>query len=190
MHPTITDAAVIGVDFSDGRGELPRAYLVIDPTSSPTITDGEIHNHMSGHLAKYKALAGGIERLDAIPRSASGKILKRILREKAELWRPSSCEMAIVRTKSRTAAPRGRPPPGEAPSEKEISKTEDCQLAANAVHAPESDASESTLYGGHGHGHDTIGSTAGKRKHLPGAGTAEVCGSRQSKKTKTGISAR
>lgn len=36
------------------------------------------------YLAKYKTLAGGIKRIDSIPRSPSGKMLKKFLRGKAE----------------------------------------------------------------------------------------------------------
>lgn len=83
-HHRIFDAAVIGVDWSDGRGELPRAYIVVDQTSAIFLTDQEIHDHMSEHLARYKALAGGIQRVEEIPRSVSGKILKKVLRQAIE----------------------------------------------------------------------------------------------------------
>lgn len=83
-HPSIIDAAVIGVDLSDGRGELPRAYLVLDPTSLPPVTDEEIQKHVHCHLAKYKALTGGIRHIKVVPRSAAGKILKKVLRKEIE----------------------------------------------------------------------------------------------------------
>jgi len=84
MHPAIRDAAVIGVDFFDGRGELPRAYVVLDPELASSITDKDIQDFLASRLAKYKALAAGVRRVDAIPRSNSGKILKKILREEAK----------------------------------------------------------------------------------------------------------
>ncbi len=84
MHPAIRDTAVIGVNFFDGRGELPRAYVVLDPELAPSITDKEIQDFLASRLAKYKALAAGVKRVDAIPRSNSGKILKKILREEAK----------------------------------------------------------------------------------------------------------
>lgn len=79
-HPGIEDAAVIGFDQNDGRGELPRAYIVPTNTRIP-LTDEEIRIFMGQHLARYKALDGGIFRIDKIPRSASGKILKPVLRQ-------------------------------------------------------------------------------------------------------------
>ena len=83
MHPDIKDAAVIGIDMQDGRGELPRAYLV--PTN-PEMSFSEEHimAFMGQRLARYKALAGGIVCVKAIPRNPSGKILKRVLRERAK----------------------------------------------------------------------------------------------------------
>lgn len=82
-HPAIIDTAVIGVDFQDGRGELPRAYVVLDPTMAEFTKDHEIQDYLNGRLAKYKALAGGVKRLQTIPRSSSGKIIKKVLRDRA-----------------------------------------------------------------------------------------------------------
>ena len=39
---------------------------------------------MEKHLASYKALTGGVVFVDEIPKSPSGKILKRVLKEEAE----------------------------------------------------------------------------------------------------------
>jgi len=84
QHPRILDAAVIGVGFPDVQVELPRAYIVVDskPPSNP-LSDGEIHDHVGSQLAKYKSLTGGIRRIDSIPKSAAGKMLKKVLREAA-----------------------------------------------------------------------------------------------------------
>lgn len=40
--------------------------------------------YAAGRLAKYKRLDGGVKFVDAIPKTASGKILKRVLRETAK----------------------------------------------------------------------------------------------------------
>ena len=63
---------------------MPRAYVVMDSksTTAPP-SDKDIHDHVMTHLAKYKSLSGGIRRVDTIPRSAAGKILKKVLREAA-----------------------------------------------------------------------------------------------------------
>lgn len=82
LHPAVLDAAVIGVDRGDGRGELPRAYIVLESTMS-TLTDEAVRDFMDVRLSRYKALDGGIVRIDNIPRSAAGKILKPLLRKRA-----------------------------------------------------------------------------------------------------------
>lgn len=42
----------------------------------------EINKHVQDHKAHYKWLKGGIEFIDAVPKSPSGKILRRLLRDK------------------------------------------------------------------------------------------------------------
>lgn len=84
-HPEIVDAAVIGVEPKGDReaGELPRAYLVRRDQGSSHPTNDEIMAYMGSRLSSYKQLHGGIVFVDAIPKNASGKILKRELRERA-----------------------------------------------------------------------------------------------------------
>lgn len=82
-HPDIKDCAVIGVRlWRHSDTESPRAYVVRQPGGK--ITEKEIKRLISDNLASYKALTGGVVFLDEIPKSASGKILKRLLREQAE----------------------------------------------------------------------------------------------------------
>ncbi|KZS94768.1 acetyl-CoA synthetase-like protein [Sistotremastrum niveocremeum HHB9708] len=78
-NPDVADAAVIGVPRRDG-GEEPRAYIV---RSKPGVTASAIHAWVAQRLIAYKHLTGGIHFIDAIPKSASGKILRRVLRDRA-----------------------------------------------------------------------------------------------------------
>lgn len=81
-HDKILDAAVIGVLDPSGSGnELPRAYVVADKTQ---ISEDEIKAFVKNNLAQHKQLRGGCIFLDAIPKSPSGKILRRELREAAK----------------------------------------------------------------------------------------------------------
>lgn len=48
------------------------------------MTVESVNKHMAERLAKYKQITGGIVFVDAIPKTASGKILKRILKEQAK----------------------------------------------------------------------------------------------------------
>ncbi|KAK1979300.1 AMP-binding enzyme [Colletotrichum cereale] len=74
-HPKIQDAAVIGVE---GEGtELPRAYVVADKTQ---ISAEEIQKWVAEQVASYKRLRGGVIFIDGIPKSPSGKILRKDLR--------------------------------------------------------------------------------------------------------------
>uniref|UniRef100_H2Y3M9 Uncharacterized protein n=1 Tax=Ciona intestinalis TaxID=7719 RepID=H2Y3M9_CIOIN len=80
-HPDITDVAVIGVPDVEA-GEVPKAFLV---KSRPSLTASEIHKFLEGRVSKFKYLRGGVEFVDIIPKSASGKILRRELRAKEKL---------------------------------------------------------------------------------------------------------
>ncbi|KAL4972718.1 hypothetical protein BDW66DRAFT_162680 [Aspergillus desertorum] len=78
-HPLIFDAAVIGVPAPDGsRNEVPRAYIVADKMK---IGEDQVKDFVKNYLAHYKQLRGGVVYLPAIPKSPSGKILRRELRE-------------------------------------------------------------------------------------------------------------
>ncbi|EXJ60273.1 hypothetical protein A1O7_04425 [Cladophialophora yegresii CBS 114405] len=85
-HPSIVDAAVIGVAAASALdGEAPRAYVVRRPGVSPAeLTERDVYDWVAGKLAKYKRLDGGVLFRDVIPKNASGKILKRILRDEAK----------------------------------------------------------------------------------------------------------
>ncbi|KZT36856.1 acetyl-CoA synthetase-like protein [Sistotremastrum suecicum HHB10207 ss-3] len=77
LNQDIADAAVIGVP-RDG-GEYPRAYVV---PAHPNVTVASVEAWIAKRLAAYKRLTGGVEFLEAIPKSASGKILRKVLRER------------------------------------------------------------------------------------------------------------
>ncbi len=73
----IVDAAVIGHP-DDEAGELPIAFVI---RSDDGPEEDAIHAHFEAHLATYKKLHQ-IRFVDEIPKSASGKILRRFLRDK------------------------------------------------------------------------------------------------------------
>lgn len=46
-----------------------------------------VEEHVEKHKTKYKWLKGGVEFIDAIPKSPSGKILRRVLKDKEKAAR-------------------------------------------------------------------------------------------------------
>lgn len=79
-HPLIADAAVIGVKGNDT--ELPRAYVV--PVDRTRIDEAQVKAFVKERVSDYKQLRGGVVFVEAIPKNASGKILKKNLKATAE----------------------------------------------------------------------------------------------------------
>jgi 4-coumarate--CoA ligase len=78
-HPQVADAAVIGLP-DDEAGEIPAAYVVLKPGQDVTAAD--IQSFVAEKVASYKQVRR-LTFVDAIPKSASGKILRRVLRDQA-----------------------------------------------------------------------------------------------------------
>jgi acyl-coenzyme A synthetase/AMP-(fatty) acid ligase len=80
----VSDCAVIPIP-DDRAGEVPKAFIVKASESSGKQDDeiiASINEHVEEHKAKYKWLKGGIEFIGVIPKSPTGKILRRLLRDK------------------------------------------------------------------------------------------------------------
>lgn len=75
-HPKIQDAAVIGVRGDDGE-EIPKAFVVAAQDAGLSADD--VMAFVAGHVAPHKKVRR-VEFIDAVPKSASGKILRKDLR--------------------------------------------------------------------------------------------------------------
>lgn len=76
-HPAVADVAIIGIPDEEA-GERPKAFVVLKPGQEASAK--EIEDFVADHVARYKHLAE-VQFLDSIPKSASGKILRRMLRD-------------------------------------------------------------------------------------------------------------
>ncbi|RBA22409.1 hypothetical protein FPRO05_00756 [Fusarium proliferatum] len=89
-HPAVSDCAVIQIP--DARaGEVPKAFVVKANHASQSDEElaRDIQRHVEEHKARYKWLKGGVEFIEAIPKSPTGKILRRKLRDREREARKS-----------------------------------------------------------------------------------------------------
>lgn len=93
-HPNVNDAAVVGIKryeflcnifctvnaYSIPRpdGEYPLGFVV---RKSGTVTARELQELIESRFAPHKWLTAGVQFVDSIPRTASGKIIRRALRD-------------------------------------------------------------------------------------------------------------
>ena len=77
IHMMITSLLTTqGVD-DERSGELPQAFVV---RSSDDLTEQQVEDYVKGRVAEYKQLKGGVKFIKEIPKSPSGKILRRLLK--------------------------------------------------------------------------------------------------------------
>ncbi|MCJ1422163.1 hypothetical protein MMC29_000042 [Sticta canariensis] len=73
-HPHIIDAAVVGVQHNSS--EAPKALVV---RNSQSLSEDMVKAYIAELLVRYKHLDGGVCFVDSIPKSPSGKILRKLL---------------------------------------------------------------------------------------------------------------
>lgn len=85
QHPGVADIAVIGVDGKAEATELPKAFVV--KRKEMELSEEDVRRWLKERLAAYKQLEGGVTFVGEIPKNASGKILKRMLRDGLKKWK-------------------------------------------------------------------------------------------------------
>jgi len=76
---------VIGIEDKEQATEVPRAYVVPKKgVKGDKETEKRIVDWLATKVASHKRLRGGVKFVDEVPKSASGKILRRVLKEKAK----------------------------------------------------------------------------------------------------------
>jgi acyl-CoA synthetase (AMP-forming)/AMP-acid ligase II len=113
-HPFVADVIVIGVPTpqSDFTGnEAPRAHVVLNAAAvasagltgkTDTVAEALVQ-HVAEHLSPYKQLTGGVRFVETIPKSVTGKLLRRVARD---LERQEAAREAAIRA---TSAPPTAP---------------------------------------------------------------------------------
>ena len=77
IHMMMSLLSIQGVD-DERSGELPRAFVV---RSSDDLTEQQVEDYVKGRVTEHKQLKGGVKFIKEIPKSPSGRTLRRQLKK-------------------------------------------------------------------------------------------------------------
>jgi 4-coumarate--CoA ligase len=78
-YHAIADAAVVGITIHGE--ELPRAYVVLQPGCRDSIAERDVQDFVAQRVSRHKRLVGGVKFVEEIPKLASGKIVRKTIKE-------------------------------------------------------------------------------------------------------------
>ncbi|KAJ5128789.1 uncharacterized protein N7443_005903 [Penicillium atrosanguineum] len=81
-HADVADAGVVGITINEE--ERPRAYVRLQDGPASSTSKAQIQDYMKIRVAKHKQLTGGVIFVEEVPRLASGKIQRKVLKEWAK----------------------------------------------------------------------------------------------------------
>lgn len=82
-HDDVADVCVIGIYDDSQATELPRAYVTLRPgVPESEGKAAEVAEWLATRVAPHKKLRGGVRFIDVVPKSPSGKILRRLMRDR------------------------------------------------------------------------------------------------------------
>jgi 4-coumarate--CoA ligase len=67
-----------------GHDEWPRAYVTLKDEYKEKTTPEDVQSWVKSRVAKHKALVGGVMFIDEVPKLASGKIMRKVMRDWAK----------------------------------------------------------------------------------------------------------
>jgi acyl-coenzyme A synthetase/AMP-(fatty) acid ligase len=77
-HDSIADAAVVGISRNDK--EFPMAYVSLKAEYEGSLSAKDVERWVAARVAKHKQLLGGVRFVASVPRLASGKIERKVIR--------------------------------------------------------------------------------------------------------------
>nr|KAK5449142.1 hypothetical protein LTR18_002231 [Exophiala xenobiotica] len=83
-HPDVEDACVVGQWVEEQATELPVGFIAVTSKAKAKdekIVVDEINHWLNGRVANHKKLRGGLYIVEAVPKSPTGKILRRQLKD-------------------------------------------------------------------------------------------------------------
>lgn len=90
-HAAVAETAVVGI-ADEVAGERALAFIVREPSYAPDTSEADLRKIIQEHndleLPEVCRLQDRIVFIDQLPKSASGKILKRELRKQLATWTP------------------------------------------------------------------------------------------------------